>query len=1071
MALPPPPPASGLGSLSLGDGGLDLTWLGVPRCSEHSHTTSFLVGWADRFKPGWFTFGPEDVEPGEFHPWSSVYLEGLLVLALPGVVLWLALLTTLSCFCYRRYHIGRCGEPIPTVRAYSPREVALTMAIAALSCALLLAVGAFAFLGVSTAYSFAMSDLISSGGQIEDLLANAFEIGRGLLDSALEVVGELESFRLAVAARIDAAQLLTNLTCSSALLAGLPNGELALRTAVAVGDAISVYPPPSVTLTLFSDLALPVDKYPVQVPPLIRDITTMRGTLSRLPDLPTLATHLSMLNASVVNTTGLPSAIVNGSLEVNSSLAQLPDLELLADRLSRVYYGQTNDVSHICANIPPGWKPGDVTECDRLQRQLLQAEEALRRTDAEAPLANFAALADRRAELPPLFTLISAMRSEAAELTTLPNLTTLSINYQTLETTSNLWSPTAIVSGVAAVDAAVAALTGADVGALVPELRRLQAVEKPLVCMAGVNDALLRINSSLLELPAEARHLHASASRLATVLTSLPSASGYLTAIDEYQGALAGLPSLTQYVSGITALDAAVKATPATQALLDGISPFVTARHLPDEHESVANVSVSLAEALAAIPPTDPFVHSLRELNASRYDLPPLITQALGAIRRYDQFGDDSDMSSIGTARAAVLELAARLAARPDDAHLRGRLLEADDVFRRVPTTSPPEQQVRALDAAVTNLPNLTAYLVGLAALSEATAAMPRVSLLERAWDTLSAAVLAMPKAADTAPKFETYSLLQASLPTPPTALLDPGFELHATLAAVPTRVSHGQHSVQSTHADTLRQLELLEIGMFGDEKLGYTASIVASKPDVDALFTTAVFTSYALPAALALISVLSCAARRGSPALYAGQLLLFLLPWYWLSGASAELPAAVMLQEGCVQLETFTARMLGEAGREYPQFERMREPVYGYMTGCAAGDPMAEFFTPVDAAATSAQTNATSALAAFELREQMAARVAALGEQTGNITATLSVVKAAMACDKVHELYLQLKTAVCCDAGYALTILWVSRLVVAALMIASCISAIAGYKRFRRQKDLWGPYATTQALEVGAYL
>ena len=32
-------------------------------------------------------------------------------------------------------------------------------------------------------------------------------------------------------------------------------------------------------------------------------------------------------------------------------------------------------------------------------------------------------------------------------------------------------------------------------------------------------------------------------------------------------------------------------------------------------------------------------------------------------------------------------------------------------------------------------------------------------------------------------------------------------------------------------------------------------------------------------------------------------------------------------------------------------------------------------------------------------------------------------------------------------------------------------IASIAGYKRFRRKKDLWGPYASVQALEVGSYL
>jgi len=35
--------------------------------------------------------------------------------------------------------------------------------------------------------------------------------------------------------------------------------------------------------------------------------------------------------------------------------------------------------------------------------------------------------------------------------------------------------------------------------------------------------------------------------------------------------------------------------------------------------------------------------------------------------------------------------------------------------------------------------------------------------------------------------------------------------------------------------------------------------------------------------------------------------------------------------------------------------------------------------------------------------------------------------------------------------------------------MVPAAVGAIAGYKRFR--KVLWGPYASTKALEVGAYL
>jgi len=63
------------------------------------------------------------------------------------------------------------------------------------------------------------------------------------------------------------------------------------------------------------------------------------------------------------------------------------------------------------------------------------------------------------------------------------------------------------------------------------------------------------------------------------------------------------------------------------------------------------------------------------------------------------------------------------------------------------------------------------------------------------------------------------------------------------------------------------------------------------------------------------------------------------------------------------------------------------------------------------------------------------------------------------------------MRTSVCCDLAYAITAMWMVRLVVALAILASAVSAIAGYKRFRRQRDLWGPYATLQALEVGAYL
>ena len=44
-------------------------------------------------------------------------------------------------------------------------------------------------------------------------------------------------------------------------------------------------------------------------------------------------------------------------------------------------------------------------------------------------------------------------------------------------------------------------------------------------------------------------------------------------------------------------------------------------------------------------------------------------------------------------------------------------------------------------------------------------------------------------------------------------------------------------------------------------------------------------------------------------------------------------------------------------------------------------------------------------------------------------------------------------------------------RMLCSCAMVSALVGAIAGYKRFRRQRDLWGPYHSMQALEVGSYL
>jgi len=75
------------------------------------------------------------------------------------------------------------------------------------------------------------------------------------------------------------------------------------------------------------------------------------------------------------------------------------------------------------------------------------------------------------------------------------------------------------------------------------------------------------------------------------------------------------------------------------------------------------------------------------------------------------------------------------------------------------------------------------------------------------------------------------------------------------------------------------------------------------------------------------------------------------------------------------------------------------------------------------------------------------------------------------LSCNEVHFLYQDAKTAVCCDIGYAATAIFSMRMLCSCAMVSALVGAIAGYKRFRRQRDLWGPYHSMQALEVGSYL
>lgn len=154
--------------------------------------------------------------------------------------------------------------------------------------------------------------------------------------------------------------------------------------------------------------------------------------------------------------------------------------------------------------------------------------------------------------------------------------------------------------------------------------------------------------------------------------------------------------------------------------------------------------------------------------------------------------------------------------------------------------------------------------------------------------------------------------------------------------------------------------------------------------------------------------------------------------------------------------------------------FAALADPLQGWVTGCPedrGGDPLATYFTPIVQAAAAAQRNATRDLAALNLRPEVRSSVESLGKEAISVGMAAEDVHRRMSCPAIHSLYVDMHTSVCCDLAYAFTAMWCVRLVTSFAILASAVAAIAGYKRFRRTRNLWGPYASIYALEVGSYL
>ena len=1037
----------------------------LPVCSIYgSHNTTWLRN-VPRIRLGLPSFGPIGLAEGDFHPLASSYAEPLVVLAIPGVILWAIFGITLMCFCYRRYHLGLCGEPFPTVKQYTPKQIAANRLLTAVSFTAILLMAATAIVVINLTIDNAETHFLDAIVETEGLVSTSFGTGRTLLDTVLGVLSELDGFNAQISDAVDAGEMLLNLQCMVPLLDALPAGAVMLHTTDTVQAAIDGLPRMNVTDGAFALLSYPLATLPQQLPPITEALGNLRTQTTLLPDLRLLATQLSLLNMSVVNATGDATAITDSLVSFNESVNALPNLPLLLDRMGRVYHSQSAD--HICASIPQGWRPGDLTECDLLRAQLAQTSSVLEASSPATPIEQTREYEALLADFPPLPQMIGNLTRLREVTAGVANLSLAVRRYERLNETLNAWARPTIDASLHALRASTDALSAASVPDLLPELELLRAAYEPLRCVDTLLATLQNVNATLLRLPALSQDLYDGADSVQAALRALPGADQFIASTTHFLSQLGAMPDPAEYLAAVAALDTAILALPGGVPLVDALTAVQEVLALPDNHGGLVNGTLVLHDAMVSLPPTAPHMASLAAFNRSKHVLPPLIAAALATIEYYDETGDDSDMSAVHAADAELRVLLANVEARPDDSALRGAMLSLEGRVGELPFTEPQQEQLLQLRHALDTVPPLPPRIALMGDVEATALAAPEVAALRASWQSLNASLLQLPDLPRARPHLVNYDAVQRALDLE--LALDNAFALQATLGAVPGLVAAGKAGVLDTHADTGANLDLLELGLFGDDLLGYSFHVRKKRPQIDSWRTALLGFTFALPVLASGLAVAACCLRRGELSLHAGQSALVLLPWVVLLGASIELPMAVMLRDGCDQMDTFMYRTLGERGETNPALARAREPLYGYMTGCVESDPMVNFFAPVDEITRVAQQNVTDSVSHLALRDAPSAAVASLQAEVQRIGDALATVRTVMSCDAVHALIVEAKTALCCDLAYATTFLFISRLVTSFWMIPAAIGAIAGYKRFR--SVLWGPYASVQALEVGAYL
>ena len=271
-----------------------------------------------------------------------------------------------------------------------------------------------------------------------------------------------------------------------------------------------------------------------------------------------------------------------------------------------------------------------------------------------------------RSRLPSATPCSHLLRAFTPSLASTPSLALVALAHVGAGTISS-WSPTAIATSIANVASAAASLSSSNASKLIPELITVDQALAPLACVRDVLTQLTMVNASILQLTPDVQTFFQRARALSLSLEAIPSPLAFVGSLNGLAASLAALPSLPEYTAGVSTISIALGAMPPSSTLLTALAALALTLDLPPTHELLSNVSSTLRHAMDTLPPLAPFRSSLESLNASRADLPTLITQAIAAIDQYDTSGTTTNLlESVEATKAAGAErVASRLLFAP----------------------------------------------------------------------------------------------------------------------------------------------------------------------------------------------------------------------------------------------------------------------------------------------------------------------------------------------------------------------------------------------------------------------